>query len=40
MVFSVMGALPYLISGWAPTFIDAFFESASGFTTTGIIYFY
>jgi len=35
IVFSIMGTLPYLISGSAPTFIDAFFESASGFTTTG-----
>lgn len=35
LVFSIMGALPYLISGTIPSFIDAFFESASGFTTTG-----
>ncbi len=35
LVFSVMGSLPYLISGHISTFIDAFFESASGFTTTG-----
>jgi len=35
IIFSVIGTLPYLISGSAPTFIDAFFESASGFTTTG-----
>jgi len=34
-VFSIMGSLPYLISGTIPSFIDAFFESASGFTTTG-----
>jgi trk system potassium uptake protein TrkH len=31
----VMGSLPYLFSGTIPSFIDAFFESASGFTTTG-----
>ena len=30
-----MGALPYLISGTIPSFIDAFFESTSGFSTTG-----
>ena len=29
------GSLPYLFSGAAGTFSDAFFESASGFTTTG-----
>ncbi|MDR2771784.1 MAG: TrkH family potassium uptake protein, partial [Clostridiales Family XIII bacterium] len=32
---SVLGALPYMISGVIPNFIDALFESASGFTTTG-----
>jgi trk system potassium uptake protein TrkH len=35
ILFSLLGALPYLISGTIPTFIDAFFESASGFSTTG-----
>lgn len=30
-----MGSLPYLLSGTIPSFINAFFESASGFTTTG-----
>src|SRR4030042_312509 len=35
LLFSLMGALPYLISKTIPSFIDAFFESASGFTTTG-----
>ncbi len=34
-VLSLSGALPYLISGVIPSLIDAFFESASGFTTTG-----
>jgi trk system potassium uptake protein TrkH len=29
------GAFPYYFSGVLPRFIDAFFESASGFTTTG-----
>jgi trk system potassium uptake protein TrkH len=35
IIFSLLGSLPYLISGTIPSFIDAFFESASGFTTTG-----
>ncbi len=35
VLFSMVGSLPYLISGTIPSFIDAFFESASGFTTTG-----
>ena len=34
-VFSVLGSLPYLISGSIPSFIDAFFESTSGFSSTG-----
>jgi trk system potassium uptake protein TrkH len=29
------GALPYLLHGVLPSFTDAFFESISGFTTTG-----
>lgn len=29
------GALPYLVTGTFPAAIDAFFESVSGFTTTG-----
>ena len=32
---SLFGALPFLISGAIPNFFDAFFETASGFTTTG-----
>lgn len=32
---SVIGALPYVLSGVMPNFIDAFFESVSGFTATG-----
>ncbi|MDH3349196.1 MAG: TrkH family potassium uptake protein, partial [Desulfobulbaceae bacterium] len=32
---ALLGALPYYISGAIPHFIDAFFESMSGFTTTG-----
>ncbi len=32
---SLAGSLPFLITGAIPTFTEAFFESASGFTTTG-----
>jgi trk system potassium uptake protein TrkH len=35
LVFTAIGTLPYVLSGTIPTFIDAFFESVSGFTTTG-----
>jgi len=32
---TLFGSLPFLFSGAVPTFTDAFFESMSGFTTTG-----
>lgn len=32
---SFFGALPFVISGDIPSIIDAFFETSSGFTTTG-----
>lgn len=32
---SIVGALPFILSGAIPSFIDAFFETVSGFTTTG-----
>ena len=32
---SVFGALPFIISGEIPNIVDAFFETVSGFTTTG-----
>ncbi|MBR3597959.1 MAG: TrkH family potassium uptake protein [Clostridia bacterium] len=35
IVMSLIGALPFVISGEIPSFIDAFFETVSGFTTTG-----
>jgi trk system potassium uptake protein len=35
VLFSLLGALPYLISRVIPSFVDAFFESTSGFSTTG-----
>lgn len=34
-IASLAGALPFMISGSIPGFADAFFESASGFSTTG-----
>lgn len=33
--FSFFGALPFWISGAIPSYTDAFFETISGFTTTG-----
>ncbi|MDE5737016.1 MAG: TrkH family potassium uptake protein, partial [Oscillospiraceae bacterium] len=35
ILVSVLGALPYFLSGEIPNFADAIFETASGFTTTG-----
>ena len=35
LIASAIGALPYMLTGAAPNFFDAFFETASGFTTTG-----
>lgn len=35
ILVSLFGALPFFISGSIPSFVDAFFESVSGFTTTG-----
>ncbi len=35
LLMSAVGALPFVISGEIPSFIDAFFETVSGFTTTG-----
>ncbi len=32
---SVIGALPFYLSGMVPSYTDAFFEAMSGFTTTG-----
>lgn len=34
-VLSLVGALPFFIAKEIPAFIDAFFETVSGFTTTG-----
>lgn len=35
LLLSGIGALPFVISGEIPSYIDAFFETVSGFTTTG-----
>ncbi len=35
IAISAVGALPFVISGEIPNYIDAFFETVSGFTTTG-----
>ncbi len=35
ILMSFFGALPFVFSGAIPSFIDAFFETVSGFTTTG-----
>ncbi len=35
IVMSIFGALPYIISGSIPNFSNAFFETISGYTTTG-----
>ena len=35
ITLSAIGALPFVISGEVPSYVDAFFESVSGFTTTG-----
>ena len=35
IVMSLIGALPFKISGEIPSYIDAVFETVSGFTTTG-----
>lgn len=35
IVFSLLGSLPYIFTGAIPSYTDAFFETMSGFTTTG-----
>lgn len=35
LFLALFGALPFVISGALPGFVDAFFETMSGFTTTG-----
>lgn len=35
IVMSLFGALPFVLSGDIPSYVDALFETVSGFTTTG-----
>ncbi|MDR1864971.1 MAG: TrkH family potassium uptake protein [Bacteroidales bacterium] len=35
VVYALFGSLPFLLSGQIPSITDAFFETMSGFTTTG-----
>ena len=35
ILFSIVGGLPFFISREIPSFVDCFFETVSGFTTTG-----
>lgn len=35
IALSAIGALPFVFSGEIPSYVDAFFETVSGFTTTG-----
>ena len=35
VIISALGALPYVVSGAIPSYLDAYFETMSGFTATG-----
>lgn len=35
ILFTLLGMLPFYLSGYIPSVTDAFFETMSGFTTTG-----
>ena len=35
IILSAVGAMPFYLSGYIPSYIDALFEAVSGFTTTG-----
>lgn len=35
ILWSLFGAMPFTLSGSIPSYVDAFFETVSGFTTTG-----
>ena len=35
ILFTLLGMLPFYLSGYIPSVADAFFETMSGFTTTG-----
>ena len=36
ILLSLFGALPFVLSGDIPRYVDALFETASGLTTTGV----
>lgn len=35
ILFSMLGAIPFVLTGEIPNYVDALFETVSGFTTTG-----
>jgi trk system potassium uptake protein TrkH len=35
IILALLGAIPFMVSGFIPNITDAFFETMSGFTTTG-----
>ncbi|MBR1759405.1 MAG: TrkH family potassium uptake protein [Lachnospiraceae bacterium] len=35
IILSAVGAIPFSVTGQIPSYVDAFFETVSGFTTTG-----
>ncbi|MBQ8731242.1 MAG: TrkH family potassium uptake protein [Oscillospiraceae bacterium] len=35
ILLSLFGCLPFFLSGYIPSFVDSFFETVSGFSTTG-----
>ncbi len=35
VILSILGAIPFVLSGDIPSYVDALFETISGFTTTG-----
>lgn len=35
ILWPLFGAMPFTLSGYIPSYVDAFFETVSGFTTTG-----
>ena len=36
LVLSAVAAVPFVVSGYIPNYLDAIFETVSGFTTTGV----
>ena len=39
LLISLLGAIPFCLTGEIPSYVDAVFETVSGFTTTGIFRF-